>query len=151
MNESGSDKNGQTNILSSDKNGEMDKSGYDEEPSILRSMAKVIDAAIETYFQLRETPLPGWARFLFAWLGSATVFVFVSVPIYSYSQIPVKWFSVYIPTGMIMLCLFLAIPAIFAAVIASANTNHGPVRLFLFGIMLTVFIVSLTDKLEDSL
>lgn len=39
-----------------------------------RAVDKLADAIFETYFQPLAAPMPYWARFLFAWMGSATLF-----------------------------------------------------------------------------
>ena len=107
-----------------------------KEPSISVSIAIVINAAFTTYFSLRENPLPGWARFLFAWLGSVTIFV--SVPMFGIG--PPKLLALDNITDIIV--IYVLAPSLFGGVIASAKTRHGPVRLFLFGIVMTSFIVS---------
>ena len=103
---------------------------------------KLVDAVIETYFQLQDEPLPGWGRFLCAWAGAATliggsIFLLGTGPIMvveSKSIWTVFWTVVVAPS----------LPGL---VIAAARTRHGPVRLYISGMLLTTFIVAVVLKM----
>ena len=138
---SDSDKNG--GMDESDKNEGMNKPDCGDEPSVSKSIAKLIEAFIGTYFQLLKTPLPLSTRFFYAWLGSATMFA--TSPLIS--PVVVRFLSgdtPLLPDSMLAIGN-MYVSFIFAFVIASAKTKHGPVRLFLFGLMLTAFVITLTN------
>lgn len=100
---------------------------------------KLADAITETYFQLLDQPLPGWERFLFAWLGAATSFgsVFITGAGPSMLVNPSIWDII----------LFVTVPSsLFGFIIARARTRHGPVRLYLSGLFLSTFIIVLTVR-----
>ena len=43
--------------------------------AVSEAMDKLAQSAFETYFQLLDEPLPGYARFLYAVLGSLSLFL----------------------------------------------------------------------------
>ena len=112
--------------------------------SMSSAAEKLADAVIETYFQLLDDPLPEKMRFLFAWLGATTLFgstfvirsgpaIFIDNP---------RWWVV-IPAVVVA-------PLIFGFIIASAKTRHGPVRLYLSGLLLSGFVVGVARMVWSS-
>ena len=130
----------------------MDKSDRNEKPNISR----YITVAREYFraFPLRETPLPGGVRFFFAWLGSmfATAPIDIDIEQVKLASENVEFTEIYDATeklGLVFLIyaavniIFMVfISSIFALVIASSKTRHGPIGLFLFGMMFTAFVAS---------
>ena len=112
----------------------MNQSDSAKEPSVSSSVAKLVGAFIETYFQPCEPPLNwGW-RFLCAWLGSATLFV--SAPAF-FGLGPEQW----VVGSELLYLVWIVGPALYGCLIASAETPHGPVRLYLSGLLLSAFVV----------
>ena len=153
MNESDSAKNKEIDKPDPDaKNKEIDKSDPDEVSIILKAITYITG----TYLALREKPLPGLKRFFFSWLGSAAMFV--DTPIkdlaktaeiiseYIKSERPVtKYLFETISSDVTLAFINIVfVPSIFALVIASSKTKHGPIGLFLFGVMLSSFVLLLS-------
>lgn len=109
--------------------------------SISNVIEKLADAIAETYFQLLDQPLPGWGRFLCAWLGAATLFgsmfIIQAGPGILVSTPPSIW--------VLVLSVIVA-PSLFGLIIALARTRHGPVRLYLSGLLLSAFVVVLVIR-----
>ena len=97
---------------------------------------KLVDAVIETYFQLQDEPLPGWGRFLCAWAGAATVlgstFITGAGLMLVLDNADKTW---------VVILVAVIAPVVPGLLIASAKTRHGPVRLYLSGLLLSVFVV----------
>ena len=113
-----------------------------EKPRISGSVATVVDSAIETYFQPLKDPMHVWLRFLCAWLGSMSIFM---AP-FLFGIGPQKWITNegQIASFWIFYALLTIIPSIFGFLVACAETKHGPVRLYLSGMLLSTFTVVLT-------
>lgn len=134
------------------KNGEMGRSDRGEKPNALESTPNVIREHFIAYFQLRETPLPGGWRFFFAWLGS----MFVIEPIDIDTELAkslsenIHELGIYILSQIVLSgIIMIFVSSIFALVIASSKTRHGPIGLFLFGMMFTAFVVSFANGFSD--
>ena len=125
------------------KDEKMDKPDTAKKPSISESAARFVDAAYETYFEPRKTPMWLVVRMAFAWLGSVTMFVFSPEILKLLSQEK----SLTLLFHDINMTIAALTSAIFATVIAAAETKHGPVRLFLFGMMLTAFVLTLANQI----
>lgn len=123
----------------SDSAEKTSKSECVDKPSISVSLAKLLDAAIETYFQPLEKPLPGWMRFFCAWLGSITIYL---APVF-YKLGPREWGIVEIPFAWLVVILSVVLPSMIGFLIAYAKTCHGPVRLYLSGMILSVFSIGI--------
>lgn len=114
----------------------MNQSDPAQEPSLYSSCAKLINGVYETYFQPSKTSLNwGW-RFLCAWLGAATLFV-SALGLFGIG--PGKW----ITDSKTAYLVGIIGPILYGCLIASAKTPHGPVRLYLSGLLLSVFVVGL--------
>ena len=136
----------------SDKNREIDKPDRGEKSNMSR-----YTYIIQDYFKafpLREKPLPGLVRFFFAWLGSMFATAPIDIDIESVKlasenpSLPETFSTVekmglmYISFAAIEIVLLMFLSALFALVIAWSKTRHGPIGLFLFGMVFTAFVAS---------
>lgn len=138
------------------ENTEKDNSVRSGEPSILKPSSN-IDIIIEAWFHLRKDPLPAWQRFLFAWLGSATMYatLYDDTTIKAAKYISKKASDIgFMDLQNILNILrnkytiitfaIIIVPSIIALVISSSETKHRPLGLFLFGLLLTGFVTAFT-------
>lgn len=122
-----------------------DKSDCVDLPNIVKS----IIAVYTSIFPIRKQPLPGWKRFSFAFVGSLMSFVFgylriMGDAITSENKQIQQILDDYTATLFFYTVTFSSYSLIIALVITSSNTRHGPIGLFLFGLMLTAFIVNVS-------
>ena len=103
---------------------------------------KLADAVIETYFQLQDEPLPGWGRFLCAWAGAATLFGGSMFILKTGPIILVESSSIWTVFWTVVVA-----PSLPGFLIAAARTRHGPVRLYISGMLLSSFIVAVVLKM----
>ena len=120
--------------------------------SISNAAEKLVDAVIETYFQLQDEPLPGWGRFLCAWAGAATLFgsMFVTGSglrnlVQPFNDPSLDSFD---KIWIVILTTVIA-PLVPGFLIAAARTRHGPVRLYFSGLFFSVLVVAVTLGLWD--
>ncbi|MCY4226210.1 MAG: hypothetical protein OXF20_00680 [Gammaproteobacteria bacterium] len=102
-----------------------------------KSIDKFIDAVYETYFQRLDKPLRWRLRVTYASLGALTLFVsgaFIVVDIDALLEI--EGLITYV-----MPLFVLVISAFFGFLIAMAETRHGPVRLYISGLVLPAFVI----------
>ena len=98
---------------------------------------KLADAVIETYFQLLDKPLPGWMRLLCAWAGAATVSGSTFI-----TGAGLKMVLDNADKTWVVILVAVVAPAVPGLLIASARTRHGPVRLYISGMLLSSFIAA---------
>ena len=105
---------------------------------------KLVDAVIETYFQPLDKPLPREMRFLFTWLGAMTLFgsmlVLRAGPGILLEPLRSESVDLSIKT-LIVILVAVVVPSLPALLIVSAETRHGPVRLYISGLLFSAFIV----------
>ena len=151
------------NESDSDKNGGIEKSAFG---SFMLAILKYI---FETYLSLNENPLPGWKRFLFSWIGSAALFSTAPVKSATKTEEYLEKIDKYLeeakndlrdelfrellPTDILIVFMrkttsefvglffiMVIFPSLIAMIIASSKTRHGPIGLFISGLMLTAFV-----------
>lgn len=118
----------------------MSKPNSTEILSISEAVAKILDGILETYFRPynpdKEQPsLSGWIRFLYAWIGSASLFVFALFDV-TREMIRHGNYGEAIP----YLVFYLTASMFYGLLVKLANTNHGPIRLYLSGLLLSGFV-----------
>ena len=104
--------------------------------SMSNAAERLVDAVIETYFQLLDEPLPRWGRFLCAWAGAATL---LGSTFITQAGLGVLLSNADKPWVVILVAVVA--PAVPGLLIASARTRHGPVRLYVSGMLLSSFII----------
>lgn len=97
----------------------------------------LLKSAVDTYFQLLDKPLPGYMRFLYATLGALSLFL--SAELVREIQYEHRVFSI-IPVASTLAPIVVA--CLFGLLISLANTRHGPIRLYLSGVLLPAFVVA---------
>ena len=122
--------------------------GNSDMTSMSDAGGKLLDAVHQTYFQPLDEPLKKGARFLYSMLGSFSFFLATPLVLEARSGgIGDDSFeSVILGHGDAFLtyCIFVAFLSCFYAwIISAAQTRHGPVRLYISGILLPVLLVSL--------
>ena len=105
--------------------------------SMSNAAEKLVDAVIETYFQPLEQPLPVWWRLLCAWAGAATVSGSTFI-----TGAGLKMVLDNADKTWVVILVAVVAPAVPGLLIASARTRHGPVRLYISGMLLSSFIAA---------
>ena len=105
-----------------------------------KAVDKLLGLTIETYFQLRNEPLSHPKRFLYALLGSLSLFFSADLVREIQFESPILAF---VPLYMKSFLFPILAASFFGFLIAQAKTKHGPVRLYLSGVLLPAFVVSI--------
>ena len=105
--------------------------------TIVGAADRIVKSIFETYLQLLDKPLHGSLRFLYATLGSLSLFF--SATLIRKIEFDSKILAV-VPYGEQAI---LVVPSVFFGVlISSAKTKHGPVRLYISGVLLPAFTIT---------
>ena len=119
------------------------ESDQDGVMSIFKPLNKLSDGIYETYFRPYNPDgdnlhLSGWSRFLYAWAGSLTLFIFGFLDV-TRDMVRRGNYGEAIP----YIVVYMIATIFYGFLIKSANTNHGPVRLYLSGLLLSCFVFTL--------
>ena len=109
-------------------------------------IAEFLDAVYRTYFEAMDEPLPALRRGLVVFLGAAT-FAGASFAVVGgaaeLSYVFERAFGPgYTPSIGVYVSVTAVIAAFFAWLVVTANTRHGPVRLYVSGISLPALTVA---------
>ena len=114
---------------------------------VSETAAKFLHEFYETYFQPLETPLKWGKRFSYAFLGAFSLFAVApllasEIVVQSELDISVKD-PVFVITPFMFFYVGLIglLSAFFAHLISWAKTRHGPVRLYLSGVLLPALVI----------
>lgn len=105
--------------------------------TIVGAADRLVKSIFETYLQLLDEPLHGSLRFLYATLGSLSLFL---------SAMLIR--DINYDSRILSLVPYasevaLIIPSVFFGVLISlARTKHGPIRLYISGVLLPAFTIT---------
>ena len=105
--------------------------------TIVGAADRFVKSIFETYLQLLDEPLHGSLRFLYATLGSLSLFLSATL---------IR--DIQYGSGILALVPYasqiaLVIPSVFFGLLISlAKTKHGPVRLYISGVLLPAFTIT---------
>ena len=105
--------------------------------TIVGAADRFVKSIFETYLQLLDEPLHGSLRFLYATLGSLSLFLSATL---------IR--DIQYGSGILALVpnasqIALVIPSVFFGLLISlAKTKHGPVRLYISGVLLPAFTIT---------
>ena len=105
--------------------------------SISTAADKLADSIVETYFQPLSKPLPGWARFLCAWMGSATLFASFHITNAGLGKVMDS------ATKLDDIFVSIILPAVYGVLIAIARTKQGPMRLYISGMFMSLLVIGM--------
>lgn len=105
--------------------------------AISDSVDRLVTSAFETYFQLLEKPLPGYMRFLYAELGSLSLFL---AAILVLDMEPDTGILALVKIDITFTLVIFSV--LFGLLVSLARTKHGPVRLYISGVLLPAFVIS---------
>ena len=108
------------------------------------TLQQLINSVYEIYFQPLPCPMNAFWRFLNAFLGAISIF---GTSLYFHFEFVSEFIKdVLDPSAskifFFMLLLFASIISVFFALLVSfAKTKHGPIRIYLSGLLLSAFVV----------
>ena len=138
-----------------------DKSDRVEKTNMVESLIEVY----RDFFPVRKNPMSALCRFFFAWLGSLIVFSgaysdktrWAANKLLEHSDKLSKYDNEVIVVIEILKVLsdkfanatyqLGILPFVFALIIASSKTKHGPLGLFVLGLVLAASVVTLIQKI----
>lgn len=110
-----------------------------ESSQIWDTVRDIVKSAYETYFQPLDEPMFGGYRFAYALAGALSLFgsgVVIREDRFYHITILLEY------SGFSAFLIIACIPSIFFGfLISTAKTRHGPVRLYISGVLLPAFVI----------